>query len=99
MNAENNEAWHVTPADGNIFEDLGFESAEAAKLKIKAQLMMELGNWIQENHLKQAEAAKLLHVTRPRISDVMRGKIGKFTIDALIDMLELSGRHVLVSVN
>lgn len=93
------EVWHVTPADGNIFEDLGFEPAEAAKLKLKAQLMRELSGWIQEKNLKQEDAAKLLRVTRPRVSDVMRGKAGKFTIDALVDMLELSGHHVCISVN
>ncbi len=93
------EIRHITPVGGNIFEDLGFEPAEAAKLKIKAQLMRELSEWIEQKHLKQEEAAKLLRVTRPRVSDVMRGKAGKFTIDALIDMLELSGRHVCISVN
>jgi predicted XRE-type DNA-binding protein len=93
------EVWHVTPAGGNIFAELGFEPAEAAKLKIKAQLMRELGEWIAESNLKQEDAAKLLKVTRPRVSDVMRGKIGKFTIDALVDMLELAGRHVRVSLD
>ena len=93
------EVRHITPVGGNIFEDLGFEPAEAAKLKIKAQLMRELGGWIRESNLKQEEAAKVLRVSRPRVSDVMRGKIGKFTIDALVDMLELAGRHVCVSVN
>ena len=94
----NTEIWHVTPVGGNVFEDLGFPPAEAAKLKIKAQLMRELGDWIQENHLKQEEAAKLLHVSRPRVSDVMRGKVGKFTIDALIDMLQCTGRRVGLTV-
>ncbi len=95
----NTDTWHVTPADGNLFEDLGFAPAEAAKLKIKAELMRQLSRWIQENQLKQEDAAKLLKVTRPRVSDVMRGKIGKFTIDALVDMIELTGHHVRVSVN
>ncbi|MCI5133118.1 MAG: transcriptional regulator, partial [Candidatus Electrothrix sp. EH2] len=40
-----------------------------------------------------------LHVTRPRISDVMRGKTGKFTIDALVDMLERIGKHITVQVS
>ena len=49
--------------------------------------------------LKQEEASHLLSVTRPRISDVMRGKSGKFTIDSLVDMLERTGKHVSVQIN
>jgi len=90
---------HVTPKDGNIFEDLGFEPREAVKMKIKAQLMCQISEWIKDKELKQEEASTLLHVTRPRVSDVMRGKSGKFTIDALVDMLERTGKHVTMQVN
>ncbi|MCI5146651.1 MAG: hypothetical protein D3923_14275 [Candidatus Electrothrix sp. AR3] len=44
--------------------------------------MCQISEWIKDKQLKQEEASSLLHVTRPRISDVMRGKSGKFTIDA-----------------
>ena len=89
---------HITPSGGNIFADLGFNTMEAQKLKIKSQLMMQLSEWIKDNKLKQKEVAKMLKVSRPRISDVMRGKIGKFTIDALVDMIELSGHRVTITV-
>jgi len=90
---------HITSESGNIFEDLGFNSQEAAKLKIKAQLMCQISEWIKEKQLKQEDASHLLHVTRPRVSDIMRGKSGKFTIDALIDMLERTGKHVTIHVS
>ena len=90
---------HITTAGTNIFEELGFNSQDAAKLKIKAQLMCLISEWIKDKQLKQEEASQLLHVTRPRISDVMRGKTGKFTIDALVDMLERTGKHVTVQVS
>ena len=61
--------------------------------------MCFISEWIKDKKLKQEEASELLHVTRPRISDVMRGKTEKFTIDALVDMLERTGRHVTVQVN
>ena len=89
---------HTTPADGNIFADLGFETVEAAKLLIKAELMIEIEQWVVSKKLKQREAAKILKVSRPRLSDVMTGKIRKFTIDALVDMLENAGLHVTVHV-
>ncbi len=68
-------------------------------MKIKAQLMCQISEWIKDKELKQEEASTLLKVTRPRVSDVMRGKSGKFTIDALVDMLERTGKHVTVQVN
>ena len=89
---------HTTLAGGNVFADLGFAPEEAAKLKIKAQLMAELSEWISSQNLKQVEAAEILAVTRPRISDVVRGKIEKFTIDSLVDMVERTGRHVQLNV-
>jgi len=90
---------HITSKDGNIFEDLGFEPQEASKLKIKTQLMCQISEWIKSEQLKQEDASQILHVTRPRVSDVLRGKSGKFTIDALVDMLERIGKHVTVQVN
>ena len=99
MNSIDTSITHITSESGNIFEDLGFNPQEAAKLKIKAQLMCQISEWIKEKQLKQEDASHLLHVTRPRVSDIMRGKSGKFTIDALIDMLERTGKHVTVHVS
>ena len=101
---------HITKVGGNVFADLGFEPAEAAalqaeskrviseKLAIKESLMTELAEWIDENKLKQADAAQILGVTRPRVSDVINRKAIKFTIDALVDMLARTGKHVRLSV-
>ena len=99
MNSIDTSITHITSGKGNIFEDLGFAPEEASKLKIKAQLMCQLSEWIKEKQLKQEEASHLLHVTRPRVSDIMRGKAGKFTIDALVDMLERTGKHVTIQVS
>ena len=99
MNQINTSIAHVTLPDDNIFKDLGFNDEESTKLKIKAQLMCSISEWIKFKQLKQEEASLLLHITRPRVSDVMRGKAGKFTIDALVDMLQKTGQHVTVHVN
>lgn len=71
---------HITEANVNIFEELGFDKVEAEKLKIKAQLMCQISEWIKEKELKQEEASKLLQVTRPRISDVIRGRMKNIPI-------------------
>ena len=89
---------HVTRTGGNVFADLGFDSEEAAKLKIRSQLMMEISEWIKEQQLKQSDAAVLLKISRPRVSDVMTRKIDKFTIDALVDLLERTGKRITVKV-
>ncbi len=99
MNSIDTSITHITSENGNIFRDLGFPPQEAAKLKIKAQLMCQISEWIKEKQLKQEEASDLLQVTRPRVSDIMRGKSGKFTIDALVDILERAGKHVTVQVS
>ena len=101
---------HVTPVGANIFADLGFEPDEATKLlaetdaiiseklAIKNSLMTELAGWIETKKLKQSEAAEILGVTRPRVSDVINKKAIKFTIDALVDMLARTGKHIRLSV-
>ena len=99
MNKTDTSITHVSSSSRNIFEELGFSEREAIKLKIKAQLMCSISEWIKDKGLKQEEASHVLHVTRPRVSDVMRGKSSKFTIDALIDILERTGKHVTLQVN
>lgn len=109
MNIET-KSMHITPVGGNVFADLGFEPEEAAALKaesqriiseklaIKDSLMTELAGWIEAKKLKQAEAAEILGVTRPRVSDVINKKAIKFTIDALVDMLARTGKRIQLSV-
>ena len=104
------KSMHITPVGGNVFADLGFEPEEAAslqaeskriiseKLAIKESLMTELAGWIDEKKLKQADAAKILGVTRPRVSDVINKKSIKIPLDALVDMLARTGKHVQLSV-
>ena len=82
----------------NVFRDLGFGAEEAANLKLRAMLMVELEKYIQEKHLTQKRAAERLGVTQPRISDLMRGKIGLFSVDTLITMLTHAGLRVDVRV-
>ena len=88
----------ITPSTGNVFEDLGFEKEEAENLKVRASLMATIRRIIDDEGLTQARAAELFGVTQPRISDVVRGKIELFSIDALVNMVAASGRQVDVSV-
>ena len=88
----------VRRSSGNVFKDLGFSEDEAENLKIRADLMIELTQLIEAEGLTQAAAARLLGVTQPRISDLTRGKIERFSVDTLIEMLGHAGASVSVVV-
>jgi predicted XRE-type DNA-binding protein len=88
----------ITRSSGNVFSDLGFPSEEAEYLKIRSSLMIHLRKTIEAKGMKQAEAAKLLGVTQPRVSDLYIGKIHLFSIDTLVDMLGRAGVHIKLVV-
>jgi len=88
----------ITRSSGNVFSDLGFPSEEAEYLKIRSSLMIHLRKTIEAKGMKQAEAAKLLGVTQPRVSDLYKGKIHLFSIDTLVDMLGRAGVHIKLVV-
>ena len=84
----------MTRSTGNVFRDLGFSAEEAENLKVRADLMIQLTKLIQAKGLTQARAARLLGVTQPRVSDLVRGKIDRFSIDGLVEMLGHAGARV-----
>ena len=84
-------------ADRNVFHDLDFAAEEAEHLRIRADLMIELSKLIEDRGFTQAQAAKLLGVSQPRISDLVRGKIDRFSIDTLVAMLSTAGVRVRVT--
>ena len=84
-------AVRVTPSTGNVFRDLGFPIAEAEHLLVRADLLIQVQKAIAARGLKQADAAKTLRVTQPRVSDLLRGRIDLFSTDTLIDMLARLG--------
>ena len=88
----------VQRSSGNVFRDLGFSREEAEHLKIRSDLMIRLTRIIETRRLTQAQAARLLGVTQPRISDLMRGKFDRFSVDSLIEMLGHAGAKVTVVV-
>lgn len=84
----------IQASSGNVFSDLGFSAEEAQNLKVRSDLMIELTKLIETRGLTQTAAAKLLGVTQPRISDLVRGKIDRFSVDSLIEMLGHAGASV-----
>jgi predicted XRE-type DNA-binding protein len=88
----------IRRSSGNVFRDLGFSKPEAENLKIRTDLMIRLNKVIEGRRLTQAQAATLFGVTQPRISDLVRGKIDRFSIDTLVAMLGHAGIRIQIVV-
>lgn len=88
----------ATKSSENIFLDLGFEPAEAAVLQMRANLMADLRLYIEKNGLTQVEAAKRLGIAQSRVSDLIRGKWEKFSLEMLITLETRLGRTVRVEL-
>jgi predicted XRE-type DNA-binding protein len=84
----------IRRSTGNVFRDLGFPTEEAENLRIRSELMARLARVIEERDLTQAEAARVLGVTQPRVSDLVRGKIDLFSTDMLVNLLAKAGLQV-----
>lgn len=75
------------------------DTPEAAEnMKLRSKLMMAIKRHITRSGLSQAQAAKVFGVTQPRISDLMRGKIHLFGLDALVNMATTAGLHVEIRI-
>ncbi|MDT8428141.1 MAG: helix-turn-helix transcriptional regulator [Pseudomonadales bacterium] len=85
-------------AASNIFLDLGFEPAEAAVLQMRATLMSDLRDYIEVEKLTQTEAAERLGIAQSRVSDLVRGKWEKFSLEMLITLEARIGRTVNVEL-
>jgi predicted XRE-type DNA-binding protein len=88
----------VIRSSGNVFRDLGLGQEEAEHLRLRSTLMGAVRQLMADRHLTQAKAASLFGVTQPRMSDLVRGKIERFSIDGLIEMLSRAGVHVEMRV-
>ncbi|MEY2856075.1 MAG: hypothetical protein RLZZ74_384 [Cyanobacteriota bacterium] len=95
---DENRGFTITQGSDNIFEDLGFEEAEAANLKIRADLMLALREYIQLMGWTQEQAAEFFQETQPRISNLINGEISRFSVDKLINMLARAGMKVKVEI-
>lgn len=71
---------------------------EAANMKLRSSLMMALKAHLDRAGLSQSQAATLFGVTQPRISDLMRGKVNLFGLDALVNMAAAAGLHIEMRV-
>ena len=86
----------VHPSSGNVFEDLGV--GESAQALVKAELAARVTDAIDERGLTQVEAAKVLEVDQPTVSDLMRGHLRGFSSDRLFRFLNALGKDVEIVI-
>jgi predicted XRE-type DNA-binding protein len=89
---------NILDSSGNVFIDLGFSPDEAAILQMRADLMTDIRKFIIEKKLTQVSAAKILGVSQSRISDLVRNKWEKFSLEMLITLATRAGMHVSVNI-
>jgi predicted XRE-type DNA-binding protein len=84
----------IVKSSGNVFIDLGYSPEEAAIFQMRADLMVRLRKFIEAKKLTQADAAKILCVSQSRISDLVRGKWERFSLEMLVTLATRAGMHI-----
>jgi predicted XRE-type DNA-binding protein len=83
---------------GSVWDAIEDTKDAAANMRIRAELMIEVQHYVERNRLTQVNAAKRLGITQPRLNDLLRGRIEKFSVDALVNMLGHIDRQVSVHI-
>ena len=82
----------------NVWDAIEDTPEQAENMKLRSALMIALKRHLARTELTQAQIAKMFGVTQPRVSDLLRGKIGVFGLDALVNMAAAAGLRVQISV-
>jgi predicted XRE-type DNA-binding protein len=82
----------------SVWDALADTPAQAANLKARAELMQQIAAIVRESGWTQAEAAQRCGVTQPRINDLLRGRVSRFSLDALVNIATAIGRRVHVQL-
>jgi predicted XRE-type DNA-binding protein len=82
----------------SVWDALADTPEEAANLRARAELMQQIAAIVAENDWTQVEAAKNCGVTQPRINDLLRGRVSRFSLDALVNIATAIGRRVHVEL-
>lgn len=96
-NEEKNYPTYVTT--GNVFEDIGFNKTESTALKIKSNLLIAIQKVVQKHSYTQRDLEKILNQPQPRISELLRGKVSRMSIDKLVSYLQRLGADTRVNVS
>ena len=82
----------------SVWDALADTAEEAASFKVRAELMRKIASLIQESGWTQATAAEHCGITQPRMNDLLRGRISRFSLDALVNVASTLGQQVHVEL-
>ena len=82
----------------SVWDALEDDPVRRENLKLRSELMITISETIKERGLKQQDAAELLHISQPRVSALLKGKIEEFRLDTLVDLAHRLGLHVSINV-
>ena len=88
----------VENGSGNVFVDVGFPSAQAHNLLLRAEMMIRVERFVKQGRMTQQAAARVLGLTQPRLNQLLKRKIELFSLDALVNMLSKAGMRVELRV-
>jgi predicted XRE-type DNA-binding protein len=80
----------------NVWDALASTIEEAENLKLRSTLMQQINSYIKKKNLTQADMAKICRITRPRINDLINGKLSKFSLDSLVNIAANAGLRVVL---
>jgi len=83
----------------SVWDAIENSASDAASMKLRAELANQIIEQVQARKLTQAKTAELMGVTQPRVSDLMRGRLNLFSLDALVDMADRVGLRTRVVVS
>lgn len=88
----------IQESTGNVFIDLGFDPGEAIILEMRAKLMNDLREYIEAGGMTQMQVGEQLGIAQSRVSDLVRGKWQKFSLEMLITLEARAGRQVVLEL-
>lgn len=82
----------------SVWDALADTPKEAANLRLRSKLMMELADLVSSWNLSQEQAAARLGINQPRVNYLLTGKIDKFSIDTLVNLLDAANAKINVTI-
>ena len=82
----------------SIWDAIEDDPVRQENFKLRSELMITISETIRDRGMKQQDVAELLHITQPRVSALLRGKLDKFRLDTLVDLAHRLGLHVSINV-
>jgi len=82
----------------SVWDAIADTPGQAANLRARAELMQQIAAIVKESGWTQAQAAKHCGITQPRINDLLRGRVSRFSLDALVNIAAAIGRRVRVDL-